>query len=229
LDIPSLEQASRFFFYFECGAALLWATSGAMLAARKGYDPIGVLIIALVSAGGGGLIRDGMLLQSGPPALLRSPVYLGLIAAATFAVLMFGGYLKNRRWLLTIVAGVDAVGLGAYAVVGMNLALAVELPIFGVVLVGLVNALGGSVLRDVLMGNQPPELFRPGVLLGVAALAGCILFAGLVELRVGEEFAAVASAFVVFLLRVLALRFDIRTRPLGAFEEHWRPPLDDGR
>jgi len=201
-----------------------------MLAARKGYDPIGVLIIALVSAGGGGLIRDGLLLQNGPPALLRSPVYLGLIAAATFVVLLFGRYLKDRHWLYTIVAGVDAVGLGAYAVVGMNLALAAELPVFGVVLVGLVNALGGSVLRDVLIRNQPPELFRPGVLLGVATLAGCILFEGLVELRVGEELAAVASAFLVFLLRVLALRFDIRTRPLGAFEEHWRrPPPDDGR
>ena len=66
--------------YFDYPATFIWALSGAVLAARLRMDPTGVALIALVTAAGGGLLRDGLFLQVGPPALIRTPVYIILIA-----------------------------------------------------------------------------------------------------------------------------------------------------
>ncbi len=175
--------STQFFTYFDWTATFLWAASGALLAARRGYDILGIAIIALVSACGGGLLRDGIFLQNGPPLVVRSPVYLGLVGIATLAVVIFGRHLRGSRSFYRVVTIVNAIGLGAYAVVGMNLAIAANLPVFGVIFVGTVNAVGGSVLRDILMGDLPPMLFRPSVLLGLVSLAGCVPFRDLHPLR----------------------------------------------
>src|SRR5512145_2701234 len=76
--------------FFDYPATFIWALSGALLAARLRLDPTGVAIIALVTAAGGGLLRDGLFLQAGPPALLRTPVYIILIAVATAIVIAAG-------------------------------------------------------------------------------------------------------------------------------------------
>ena len=216
-----LEATSRFFPYFDMGATLMWALSGAMLGAKRGFPFIGVFAVALVSATGGGLLRDGLFLQDGPPVLLRTPIYLELVAIAAVCVVVIGKFLRRWRWLEHGIAIVDAVGLGAYAVVGMNLAMVAGLHPVAVMFVGMVNAVGGSVLRDVMIGD-PPQLLRPGIWLGGAALVGCILFPILHWLGVDDTIGAMATVVVVFLVRVLAVRFGIEAGPLGAFEEDWR-------
>ena len=67
--------------FFDYSATFLWAISGAVLGARRGYAIIGIITIALVSSTGGGLLRDGLFIQDGPPVLVRTQVYLWLIAA----------------------------------------------------------------------------------------------------------------------------------------------------
>ena len=224
MDIPAVEAASNLFPYFDWGATLLWAASGAMLAARRGYDPIGVFGIALVSAAGGGLLRDGLFLQNGPPVVVQSPIYLGLILAATLLVLLFGGFIKTLRWFDRIVITTDAIGLGTYAIVGMNMALSAHLSFFGVAFVGVVNAVGGSVLRDLLMGTHPPEMFKPGVPLASASLMGCVLFLILLYLDVDKTLAGVATVVAVFAFRMLALNFGFKTSALSAFRDDWHDP-----
>src|SRR6188768_4215887 len=76
--------------FFDYAATFRYAISGALIAARRRYDLAGILALALVSSTGGGLLRDGFFLQSGPPLLLRSPVYLALIAVATALVALVG-------------------------------------------------------------------------------------------------------------------------------------------
>lgn len=219
--------STQFFTYFDWTATFLWAASGALLAARRGYDILGIAIIALVSACGGGLLRDGIFLQNGPPLVVRSPVYLGLVGIATLAVVIFGRHLRGSRSFYRVVTIVNAIGLGAYAVVGMNLAIAANLPVFGVIFVGTVNAVGGSVLRDILMGDLPPMLFRPSVLLGLVSLAGCVLFEIFIRCGIDKEFAGLLTVALVFSLRLLALRFNVSTKPLTAFEEDWRQADND--
>ena len=214
-----IDATVQVFPFFDLGATVLWEMSGAMLGARRGFSFMGVFVVALVSATGGALLRDGLLLQDGPPALLRTPIYIALVTVATIIVLVFGGYLRTFRWFDHVVALVDALGLGAYAVVGMNLAIAAELPLLAAV--GMVSAIGGSVLRDLLIGDTP-QVLKPGVWLASAALGGCILFAALVHFKVDASFAGAAAIAFTFVIRTLALHYDLRTRPLDAFEDDWR-------
>lgn len=207
--------------YFDYGATFLWALSGALLGARKGYAITGILTVAFVSSVGGGLLRDGLFLQNGPPLVLRSRGYLSLIVLAVGLILVAGHRIQRWRHLNQLVAMVDAIGLGAYAVVGMNLAMAAALSLPAVVLVGLVNAVGGGILRDVLIRREP-SMFLPGTLEESLALLGCLLFVGLVRIGgVDQGRAAWATIAAIFLVRVLAIRFEIRSKPLPAFREYW--------
>ena len=203
--------------YFDYGATFLWATSGAVLAARRGFAVLGILTIAMVSSTGGGLLRDGLFLQSGPPALLQTPIYLQLIALASLTVMMLGGRLSRWRHFPHLLGLVDALGLGSYAVVGMSRALVVGLPLIGVTVVGVVNAVGGGILRDVLL-NRKVMMFQPGPVEEALALIGCLLFLFLHKLLLVDQLtAAYVMIAIVFFLRLAAIRFDIRSRPLAAF------------
>lgn len=156
-------------------ATFLFAWSGALLASRRGYDPIGVFIIALVSGVGGGLIRDGVFLQQGPPAALRDSRFLTAVLLGCV-----GGVVRPRsfRGASLLFETVDAVGLGLYAIVGASAAVSIGLEALPAVVVGVSNAVGGGILRDVLT-REEPLLLKPGQFYAAAALAGCATYVGL--------------------------------------------------
>lgn len=192
--------------YFDYFATFLWATSGDLLGARKGYALLCIATVAMVSSTGGGLLRDSLLIQDGPPMLLRSSTYLFIIAAAVVLVVGVGHRIQRFSYFQQIVSVVDAIGLGAYAVVGMNRALLAGLSMPGVIVVGMVNAVGGGILRDVLMRKEP-GMFQPGTLEELLALIGCILSVDLVRgLAVSQFYAAWLTIAVVFTIPMLALR-----------------------
>jgi uncharacterized membrane protein YeiH len=205
--------------YFDVGASFIWAVSGALLAARRGYDLTGICAVALVSSTGGGLLRDGIFLQQGPPAMLLTPIYIVAAALAGLIVWALGSKARVLAVLHRCAGLVDAVGLGAFAVVGMQLALRVGIPIAGVVLVGAVNAVGGSVLRSLLL-FEIPEVFRPGELTALASLFGCLVHVALtVGLHVEPKVAAALTIVVVALLRGGSVRYGFRTRAARGFVE----------
>ncbi len=207
--------------YFDYAATFLWAISGALLGARRGYAILGIATVALVSSTGGGPLRDGIFLQR-VPMLIRTPVYLYLIVTAVVLVTLFGRRVQRVPHLNVTMALIDAVGLGAYAVVGMNLALAAHLPLIGVGVVGMVNAVGGGILRDVL-NREEPHMFKPGTIEESAALIGCCAFIALINFTsFGQFVSAWATIAVVFAVRLIAIRFHVETRPLTAFQEYWR-------
>jgi len=212
------EQAFLLPRYFDYTATFLWAISGALLGARRGYAILGIATVALVSSTGGGLLRDGIFLQT-IPVLVKTPVYLYLIVTAVILVVLFGGRLQHMPQVGHFIGLIDAAGLGAYAVVGMNLALAVGLPLIGVAVVGMVNAVGGGILRDVL-NREEPHMFKPGTLEESSALIGCIVFIALIKLTpVGQFIAAWLTIALVFAIRLIAIRFHIQTKALAAFQE----------
>jgi uncharacterized membrane protein YeiH len=205
---------------FDYGATFAWALSGALIAARRGYDIFGLTVVALVSATGGGLLRDGLFLQNGPPSLARTPDYLTIVIAAVVIVRIAGRRLSEMRLLPPIVEIVDALAIGAYAVVGMRLAIEASLSLPAVGLVGIVNAVGGSFLRDVLM-RQEPEIFKPGTFMALAVLASTAVY---LCLNLGLGLSPFASAFpTVFtaaLIRAVSVRYDLRTRAMPGFTVH---------
>jgi uncharacterized membrane protein YeiH len=207
---------------FDFSASLIWATSGALLAARRGYDMTGIFAVALVSSTGGGLLRDGLFLQEGPPALVRTPAYLVIAGVATLSVFAFGKRLDDHR-LLSRTLMADAVGLGVFAVVGMHLALRANLNLPAVVFVGVVNAIGGGILRSLFL-HETPEVFRPGEFTALAAFIGCVVYVVLARLlALDDRLCAGVSVAATALLRILSVRYRLKTIGARGFD------LVDGR
>ena len=209
--------------YFDLGASFIWAVTGALLAAQRGYDLTGICAIALVSSTGGGLLRDGLFLQQGPPAILLTPLYIVLAAVAGVLVWLLGKQMLSLRSIPRFTSIVDALGLGGFAVVGMQLAVHAHLSWPAVVLVGVVNAVGGSVLRSLLL-HETPEVFKPGELTALASLLGCLLHLAL-TLGLGADPRVAAAVTIVFvaLVRVGSVRYGFRTRAARGFGD---PPPD---
>lgn len=210
--------------YFDYGATFVWAVTGALAAARRGYDIAGITALALVSATGGGLLRDGLFLQDGPPRILRTSAYLLIIGIAVLLVLLLGRYMHKHPLLPRVIMLGDALGLGAYAVVGIQLALAANISLPGCVLVGVVNAVGGGILRDVL-SREEPEIFKPGQFMALAALTGCLTYLFLTQLlHIPATAAAIASIAVTFLIRAVSVRYGLTTHTLPGV---YTPPQKD--
>ncbi|HVT82552.1 MAG TPA: TRIC cation channel family protein [Phycisphaerae bacterium] len=206
---------------FDFAATFIFATSGALLAAKRGYDITGIFIVALASSTGGGLLRDGLFIQDGPPRLLQYPAYLLLIAAASLIIVAFGVIVRRIHHFDKLVTLVDAMGLGAYAVVGMTIAQANHLGAVSMVFVGMVNASGGSIARSMILAEES-HLLRPGTLETTAALMGCFLFLFLIHYQSNDpSVAAWITIAFVFLIRALSVYFNIRTKPVSAFEDSW--------
>ncbi|WP_439620392.1 trimeric intracellular cation channel family protein [Gemmata sp.] len=201
---------------FDVLATFVSAVAGALVAVRRGYDYVGVFALAFVTGLGGALLRDGIFLQTGPAAVVRdSRIILAVLAATLVGAAI--NQLGRRLTLFVLVF--DAVGLGVYAVVGADRSQAAGLGHLGAVLVGVVNAVGGGVLRDVLT-REEPVLFKPGQYYGMAAVVAAGVFVGLTACVDGyEPLAAAAGAAAGIAMRLLAVRYDWKTRPL-----YWKDP-----
>jgi uncharacterized membrane protein YeiH len=196
----------------DLAAVFLMALTGAIEAIRREFDLIGLFVLSLATGIGGALLRDGVFLQRGIPAVVMDDRYLIAAAAAAVLGLAFGtrAVVSNR-----LIALVDALALGAYAVVGVEKTLHLGLGMAPAVLVGVVNACGGGVLRDMFTGERP-MVFKPGQFYAFAALIGCIVYIPLRRYNVMEPlYAAFISIAVTFGLRVLAINLDWTTRPVA--------------
>jgi uncharacterized membrane protein YeiH len=200
---------------FDYFATFLWAMSGAIVGMHKRYDMAGVVVIALLAATGGSTLRDGLFLNQLPP-VVTNVWYLPLIFLAALVVRFFRQRIVGMRLVDNLISLIDALGVPAFAVVGMQLSLAAGVPVPGVVLIGMVNGFGGGFLRDLTVGNTPAVL-RPGRFYLSAAFLACILF---VVMEVYLHVAATIAAWIViglfFTIRALAVRYNWRTYPVLA-------------
>ena len=109
---------------------------------------------------------------------------------------------------------VDAVGLGAYGVVGAEAAMLAGLVPLAAVMVGVFNATGAGLIRDVLM-REEPVIFKPGQYYAGAAIAGCCLFVALSELfAIDSTVSALIAISVTFLIRLLSVKFNWQTKSI---------------
>jgi uncharacterized membrane protein YeiH len=204
--------------FFDVGAKFIWAITGAAMGVRRGYDYTGIFVMAFVSALGGGLLRDGIFLQQGPPVAVRGPTYLITVLVGAMVGGAIGVWAGGRKPTLlwrTLSNSVDALGLGAYACVGAQMSLQMGLGAPSAIFIGVVNGCGGGLLRDVLTNAI---WMLPGQLLAIAALVGAVVFVGLQELTsVSATNSAWIAIALTFVIRMLAIRYNWRTRAL-------RPP-----
>lgn len=203
----------------DLAAVYLMGITGVVEAIKREFDLVGVFAMAFLVGLGGALIRDGIFLQDGPPALVLNQAYLLAVTAAAVTGLVFG-----RRVIVSerLIAWVDALALGAYAVVGADKSLSAGLPFVSAVLIGTINACGGGVLRD-LIARESPLVFKPGQFYALAAMGGAIFFCGLRESQaVPPMVAALGGIFFTFVFRVLAIVRNWHTQPLGESGLFWR-------
>lgn len=207
MDSPAFELPP----WFHLAATFVFAVTGAIAAIRRGYDVVGVFFLALVTGLGGALLRDGLFLHHGPALMLRDWRYLPAVAVACGFGWWFGHWHDRFNLAFSVL---DALGLAAYGVIGSQLSLQSGLSAPAAVLVGVVNAAGGGLLRDILV-REEPIIFRAGQFYALAATAGCGLFVTLVR-KSGLSAPAAGTISVVstFVFRALAIRYDWKTAPL---------------
>ena len=179
-----------------------FAASGAWAGVRRDMDLFGVLVLGLVTATGGGTLRD-LFLGDIPPFIFQNETYLYLSILVSLAVFIF-----HRRMALLQhpLLYFDAVGLGTFVVIGTGKALAFKMGFVGSVMMGVMTATAGGMIRDVL-STQVPLVLRREVYAS-ACLAGAALLYLLDRLSFPQTWSVVAAALTVTLLRLLAIRYN---------------------
>lgn len=199
---------------FDYAATLTWAVSGAIVAIQRRFDIVGVFVVALLSAIGGGLLRDAVFLDR-TPVFLTNPAYLSLVVGATVGTTLFGRPLDRligSETIKKVVDAIDAVGTPAFAVFGMQLAENRGLPLPAVVFVGVANGVAGGLLRDIVV-NEVPTLMRPGQFSALTLLAACAIYLALVrQLAMTATEAAWIAVGAFFVVRVLTIRFNWQSK-----------------
>jgi uncharacterized membrane protein YeiH len=219
VNVPIPSGPFQLPIHLDLAASFFCAASGALAALRKRYDLVGIVVLSYVTGLGGALLRDGLFLQAFPSPVLQDWRYLGAVLAGAAAAAFFARQLHRLR-IPFLVA--DALALGLYAVVGAQKALAAGLPALTAALVGLVNAVGGGILRDVLV-REEPLIFRPGEFYALAAMAGCAAFLLLsVPLHVPPIAAAIVGVAVACAARLLSVALGWRTGAM--WEDEAGPP-----
>ncbi len=182
-------------------AVFVSGLAGATYAARRGFDVIGVLGIAISTGLGGLLLRD-VLLQRGTPVILTDPRYLQVAAITAVIGFFFAGFIARFKGTLVLL---DGLSLGFLCTVGALPALRDGLGGGSAIFLGVVTGVGGLILRDVMAG-EAPDILRPGVFIGVAALIGTVVFVGLIEQKANAVSAQIIAMSVVMAMRIMSER-----------------------
>lgn len=192
----------------------VFALSGGAMALQRRLDVFGVLVLSLAAGLGGGLVRD-VLLDTAPPTALADGRYglVCLLAAGVVSLAPPGGRAaraleEGRGRLVTAVQVLDAVGLGLFAVVGATRGLAAGLGGGAAIAMGVLTAVGGGAIRDVLAGRTPAVLHRE--VYALAALAGAAVVVVSPVGGVPSVPAAIAGAVLTSGLRLAAMWRDWR-------------------
>lgn len=200
------------FFIMELVGTVAFSCSGAMVAIRKKLDFLGIIVLGVITAVGGGMFRD-ILIGKNPPELFRNPVYV--VVAVIAAILMF--FIVRSRTLAQnfiqtkvydrLMNLLDAIGLGAFTVVGVNTTLhsAYNHYVFLTIFLGVITGVGGGLLRDIMVCEIPSILKEH--IYACASLIGALLYAYSMYLKI-PNIGIIVSALVVILIRVLARHYD---------------------
>ena len=194
----------------------VFAISGALTAGRKSLDLLGVVVIATVTAVGGGTLRD-VLLDRHPVFWIAEPSYLYVILIASLLTVPYTQRFRAPERTLLIA---DALGLALFTISGAQIAERAGLSGMGVVIMGTLTGVAGGVVRDVLCAEIPLVL-RPGRIYATASITGTIVYL-LLQSVAPTAVAALLGMASIAALRLAAILWDL-TLPVFTLTDH-RPP-----
>jgi len=179
-----------------------FAASGAWVGVRKHMDLFGVLVLGVVTAVGGGTLRD-LLLGDIPPFSLKNESYIYI--AIVVSLIVFANLVQFKTFEKPLLY-FDAIGLGTFVVIGTTKALDFHLGLLGAILMGVMTGTAGGVIRD-LFANQVPLIFRREIYAS-ACVAGGLLLVALETVGTVRPVAALLSAGTVISVRLLAIHYN---------------------
>jgi uncharacterized membrane protein YeiH len=182
----------------------VFALDGALLALRVArLDIVGTVTLGMVTAIGGGVIRD-LLIGAVPPATFSDWRYLAVATAGGLIAFLLGHRLERLSAPITVL---DAAGLSLFAVTGASKALDFGLGAGQAVILGAITAVGGGTVRDVLV-RRVPAVMQSG-LYAIPAIIGAAITVATIRTEVFGPVTAVAAAAVCFLVRMVGVRYDL--------------------
>lgn len=202
----------------DLSGTFVFAVNGALTAIRATrLDIVGVVTLGMLTGLGGGTIRD-IMLDALPPATFLDWRYL--LTAALGGLLAFA--LSHRlEQLNRPIVVLDALGLSVFAVIGASKAVALDFGIAQAVIVGVITAVGGGTLRDLMILRVPTVLRTE--LYAIPALVAAALTVAVIDLGVYSLWTALGAAAVCFLIRMTGLHFDVHA-PRPPHRHHYSQP-----
>ena len=198
-------------FIVEIIGTIAFASSGAMVAVRKRLDLFGIIVLGVITAVGGGMLRD-LMIGNIPPNMFRNPGYV-LAAFLTVLVLFLlfrcwpfllgSRYIEGYEKIMNIL---DAIGLGAFTVIGIDTGVEAGYGDyhFLIIFLGVITGIGGGILRDIMAGETPYVLKKH--IYACASIAGACLYVVLLQATRSAS-AMIGSALLVVAIRILASHF----------------------
>lgn len=188
-------------FTLDLIATFAFAVVGARIAINRGMDYGGIILIALVASISGGTLRN-IFLGLTPSWLTEFEYYVAVIVAVIFAIVA-----PARKPVGLLILSLDTFGLGVAVVSGTQFALEKETPFHSAILLGVITAVTGGLLRDVLCQVEPILLHRETI--GTSSVLGASAYVLLDWLNVATIISALAAGIVVILVRAVSIKFDL--------------------
>ena len=182
-------------------SVFVFALVGARVAADRGLDYGGIALVAIVASVSGGTLRNIFLGLK--PILITDPWVIGSVIAAVAITLSVRRVTKIGKTLLIM----DTLGLAIATASGVQLAHNLNSPWFATIILGVITAVTGGLLRDVLCQLEPVLLHRETI--GTSSLFGAIAFVALIEFSVASSTATIIGGVVVVLVRIISIQFDL--------------------
>ena len=180
----------------------VFALNGALTAVHAArLDIVGVLTLGMITAMGGGIIRD-VLIGSVPPATFRDWRYLALAAGGALVAFALSQWLDRLEMPIIVL---DAVGLSVFAVIGASKAVSFGLDVGPAIILGTITGVGGGTIRDTLVRQVPSVLHSE--LYAIPALVGAAVTVVTIRAGVYGIAAALGAAAICFVIRMLGVRF----------------------
>ncbi|MFI2485828.1 trimeric intracellular cation channel family protein [Promicromonospora kroppenstedtii] len=195
---------------FDLLGVFFFAVSGSLLAAQRQFDVVGSLLLGTLVGLGGGILRD-VILDAGVPRAFDSPIYLVPPVVAAVVVYFFAHVVHRFHDVLITF---DAAGMALFCITGTLVSLAAGMNPVASAILGLMTAVGGGVIRDVV-ANDVPQIFRARGLYAIPALLGAALTSLLASVGWLNLGTGAAIAALVFALRMVSLRYGWEAPPAG--------------
>lgn len=191
-----------FLYLCDLFGVAVFACSGALMAGRKSMDLFGVLVIAMVTALGGGTLRDAVLGHH-PVSWVQDDLYIAVASIAATSVVLWVRMTKPIPASGLLIA--DALGLAIATVIGTDVALQLNTSASAAIIMGVMTGVAGGVMRDIIC-NEIPLVFQREIY-ATASIAGAVIFIVLATGNVSRTTASIAAMVAVFVIRVSALRW----------------------